>query len=63
MEFTITSVLSLFTLLALASGVFYAARRFRLPYTVLLVAVGIALVPWSTCPCSDRCSGSSTTSS
>ncbi len=45
MAFTITSVLSLFTLLALASGVFYAARRFRLPYTVLLVAVGIALVP------------------
>jgi CPA1 family monovalent cation:H+ antiporter len=45
MEFTITSVLSLFTLLALASGVFYAARQFRLPYTVLLVAVGIALVP------------------
>ncbi len=45
MEFTITSVLSLFSLLALASGVFYAARRFRLPYTVLLVAAGIALVP------------------
>ena len=45
MELTITSVLSLFCLLALSAGVFYTARRFNLPYTVLLVAVGVALVP------------------
>ncbi len=45
MELTITSVLALFCLLALSAAVFYAARRFRLPYTVLLVAVGLVLVP------------------
>lgn len=45
MEFTISSVLSLFTLLALSAGVYYVARRLRLPYTVLLVAVGLLLVP------------------
>ena len=45
MELTITSVLSLFCLLAISAVVFYAARRFNLPYTVLLVAVGVALVP------------------
>ncbi len=45
MELTTTSVLALFCLLALSAVVFYAARRFHLPYTVLLVAVGVALVP------------------
>ncbi len=45
MDLTISSVLALFTLLALSAGVFYAARRLRVPYTVLLVAVGLALVP------------------
>ncbi|MEZ5095933.1 MAG: sodium:proton antiporter [Nocardioides sp.] len=45
MELTISSVLALFSLLALSAVVFYAARRFRLPYTVLLVAVGLVLVP------------------
>lgn len=45
MELTITSVLAVFVLLALSAVVFYAAQRFRLPYTVLLVAVGLTLVP------------------
>ena len=45
MELTILSVLALFCLLALSAAVFYAARRFKLPYTVLLVAVGLVLVP------------------
>ena len=45
MELTITSVLALFCLLAISAVVYYAARRFKLPYTVLLVAVGLALVP------------------
>ena len=45
MELTITSALALFVLLALAAVTYYLARRFHVPYTVLLVAVGIALVP------------------
>ena len=50
MELTLTSVLSLFSLLALASGVYFAAKRFKVPYTVLLVLVGLALVPIATLP-------------
>lgn len=42
---TITSVLALFTLLALATGVFFVAKRTNIPYTVLLVLVGLLLVP------------------
>ncbi len=42
---SITSVLSLFTLLALSSAVFFVAKRFKVPYTVLLVLVGLLLVP------------------
>lgn len=45
MELSITSVLSLFTLLALSSGVFFVAKRTKIPYTVLLVVIGLALVP------------------
>ena len=45
MELTTTAVLAVFVLLALSAVIFYAARRFNLPYTVLLVAVGIVLVP------------------
>lgn len=40
---SLTAVLSLFTLLALSAGVYYAARSLKVPYTVLLVAVGIAI--------------------
>lgn len=42
---SITSVLSLFTLLALSSAIFFAAKRFKVPYTVLLVLAGLLLVP------------------
>lgn len=42
---TITSALALFTLLAIASAVFFISKRVRIPYTVLLVLVGILLVP------------------
>lgn len=41
----IESVLSLFTLLALSSGVYFAAKRLKVPYTVLLVLVGLLIVP------------------
>lgn len=47
---TITSVLSLFTLLIVASGLFFAAKRLRIPYTVLLVLVGLVIVPLSQLP-------------
>ncbi len=46
MAFTLPALLSLFTLLAVSSGVYFLARRFHLPYTVMLVAVGtFVLVP------------------
>jgi CPA1 family monovalent cation:H+ antiporter len=44
MEVTATSVFALFTLLTVSSGVFLLATRYKIPYTVLLVAVGIILV-------------------
>lgn len=45
---SITYVLSLFSLLAVSSGTFFLAQRLRIPYTVLLVAVGtFLLVPLS----------------
>ena len=45
MILTITSALSLFILIALSSVVFFTSKRFKLPYTVLLVFVGLLLVP------------------
>lgn len=42
---SITSVLALFSLLAIASAVFFIAKRIKIPYTVLLVIVGLLLVP------------------
>lgn len=39
------SMLALFVLLALSAGVFLLSRRTRIPYTVLLVLVGILIVP------------------
>ena len=42
---SITSVLALFVLLVIASGVFFVSKRIRLPYTVVLVLVGLLLVP------------------
>lgn len=41
----LTSVLALFTLLAIASGAYFLAKRIKIPYTVLLVLVGLILVP------------------
>lgn len=49
MTLSILSLLAVFSLLAIASGVYFLAERLRVPYTVLLVAVGtFVLVPLST---------------
>lgn len=45
MTLTITSALSLFVLIMLSAMVFFTAKRFKIPYTVLLVFVGLLLVP------------------
>lgn len=45
MILSITSALALFVLIALSTVVFFTAKRFKLPYTVLLVFVGLLLVP------------------
>ncbi len=50
MTFTLTSLLAVFTLLALTGGVYFLAQRLRLPYTVLLVATGLALYPLTSLP-------------
>jgi CPA1 family monovalent cation:H+ antiporter len=42
---SITSILAFFVLLLISSVTFFAAKRLRVPYTVLLVLVGLALVP------------------
>jgi CPA1 family monovalent cation:H+ antiporter len=42
---TLSSVLAMFSLLAIASGLFFVAKRVTIPYTVLLVLVGLLLVP------------------
>ena len=47
---TLTSVLAMFSLLAIASAVFFVAKRLKLPYTVLLVLVGLLLVPIAQAP-------------
>lgn len=45
MELSIHAVLALFSLLIVSSAVFFVAKRLRIPYTVLLVLVGLLLVP------------------
>lgn len=45
MTLTITSALALFVLIAISTVVFFAAKKFKLPYTVLLVLVGLIMVP------------------
>lgn len=45
MQLELTSVLALFALLALSTGVFFIAKRLKIPYTILLVLVGLLLVP------------------
>jgi CPA1 family monovalent cation:H+ antiporter len=47
---SITSVLALFTLLSIASAVFFIAKKIKIPYTVLLVIVGLAIIPLSQLP-------------
>lgn len=47
---TVTSLLALFSLLAVSCLTFFAAARFKVPYTVLLVAVGLLLVPLAQTP-------------
>ena len=47
---TITSILALFVLLLISSATFFLAKRFKIPYTVLLVIVGLLLVPISHLP-------------
>ncbi len=42
---SITSALALFTLLVIASAVFFVSKRLRVPYTVMLVLAGLLLVP------------------
>lgn len=45
MTLSLTSALSLFVLIALSSVVFFASKKIKVPYTVLLVLVGLLLVP------------------
>jgi CPA1 family monovalent cation:H+ antiporter len=45
MDLSITSALALFALIALSTVIFFTAKRFKLPYTVLLVFVGLLLIP------------------
>ncbi|MGO3702283.1 MAG: cation:proton antiporter [Candidatus Saccharimonadales bacterium] len=45
MVLNITTTLSLFLLIALSTAIFFAARRLKVPYTVLLTLVGLLLVP------------------
>ena len=45
MVLTLTSALSLFVLIALSTVIFFASKRFKIPYTVFLVFVGLLLVP------------------
>lgn len=40
-----TTILALFVLLIISSATFFVAKRLRIPYTVLLVIVGLVLVP------------------
>ena len=43
MILSITSALSLFLLIALSTGIYFAAKKIKIPYTVALVAVGCIL--------------------
>ena len=50
MELALIPTLAVFVLLALASGAYFVAKRTGIPHTVLLVALGVALVPLSSLP-------------
>lgn len=45
MILSLTSTLALFVLIALSTAVFFAAKRFNFPYTIMLVFIGMILVP------------------
>lgn len=45
MGLTITSALSFFVLISISSVIYFVAKRFKVPYTVLLVFFGLLLVP------------------
>lgn len=47
------SLLALFVLLAISCLTYFAAARFKVPYSVLLVAVGLLLVPVTSIPGMD----------
>lgn len=47
MATSIYSLLSLFTLLTISGGTFFLSKKIKIPYTVLLVVVGLLLVPLS----------------
>lgn len=57
MDLSITSALALFVLVALSAAIFFTAKRFNLPYTVLLVFVGLLLIPIVNLPYINRISG------
>lgn len=50
MELTITSILAIFTLLNISACVYFAAKKFNIAYTVLLVVVGMVLAPLALIP-------------
>lgn len=50
MTLSLTSALSLFFLILLSTALFFVAKRFKLPYTVLLLLVGILIVPLVSLP-------------
>jgi CPA1 family monovalent cation:H+ antiporter len=50
MEVQLVSMLSLFTLLSISSATYFLSKRIKVPYTVLLVAIGVLLVPLSRIP-------------
>lgn len=45
MGLTITSALSFFVLICISTVIYFLAKRFKVPYTVLLVFFGLLLVP------------------
>ncbi len=53
MVLTLTSTLALFVLIALSTVVYFASKRLKMPYTVLLVLVGLLLVPIVSLPSSS----------
>ncbi len=50
MELPLPTILSVLSLLAISSGVFFLAKKIKTPYTVLLVVFGLFLVPLSQIP-------------